>query len=111
MSKKNSMQEEVEKTEKGEQINLIDIGPENGQAIIEAVRIYKGHQHDRLASLKLELKAKEKVKRLVKEAGLQHLPDGTIKFTYEKVAICIKPRDELITITEVKPKKPKKGKK
>lgn len=104
-----SMQEEVEK---GEQMKLIDVGPENLGAIVKEVRIYKKHQADRLASLKLETKQKEKIKALVKEAGLQHLPDGTIKFEADHSIVCLTPQDELITIKEKAPKKTKKkGKK
>lgn len=102
-----SMQKTVEE---GEQGTLIEVGPENGEAIIAAVRVYKEHQTARLALLKKEIKSRNRVKALVKEANLTPLKDGTIKFTLDKVTICVKPRDELITITEEKPKKSKKKK-
>jgi len=105
MAKNNSMQKQIVKDEM-----LIDVGPENGKVIIEAVREYKKHQADRLAAGKKEFDAKQKVLTLVKEAELQRLPDGTIKFTYEKVIIKVTPQDDLITIKEEKPKKAKKPK-
>lgn len=113
MSKTNSMtlKETVERTEKGEQMDFMEHGPENLKEILEAARTYRGHLKDRQAALKLEVEWKEKVKALVKESDLQPLKDGTIKFTHGRVTVCIKPRDELITITEEKPKKPKKSKK
>ena len=111
MAKKNSMQKEIKKTEKGEQMDLMDTGPENRQAIVDAVREYKKHQSDRIASLKKELKWKDKVKKLILESDLKPLKDGRIKFTFSKVTVEVTPRDELITIKEEKPKKTKKPKK
>lgn len=117
MGNKNTMQEKVEKgeadheTKVGEQGTLMDVGPENKKEIVEAVQIYKRHQHDRIVSLKKECEWKEKIKALVKESDLLPQKDGTIKFNYDKVIIEITPRDELITIKEKKPKKPKKAKK
>lgn len=106
MSKKKGQK----KVGKNEQMDLMEVGPENGKPIIDAVRIYKRHQKDRLAALKLETEWKQKILALVKEAKLTPLKDGVIKFTYDKVIIKVTPRDVLITIKEVKPKKSKKGK-
>ena len=108
MTKKNSMQKEVEKTEKGEQMQLIDVGPENLKAIAAEVRIYKGHQKDRLAAGKKEFEQKEKIKKLVKETNLHRLQDGTIRFEADHAIVCLTPQDELITIKEKKPAKSKK---
>ena len=98
----------AKKTKKGEQLDLIKVGPANEKVIVKAVREYKGHQHDRMASLKLEVAAKEKVLALVKKADLQRLKDGVIKFTLGQTTIKITPQDDLIQITEKTPKK-KKG--
>ncbi len=99
--------------EVGEQIPLMDVGPENLKAIVKEVRIYKKHQHDRLASLKLEVESKGKIKAMVKEAELQRLKNGTIKFEADNAIICVAPQEDLITIKEKAPKKlkAKKGKK
>lgn len=108
MTKKNSMQEQVEKDE---QMILMETGPENLAAIVSEVRIYKKHQADRLSFLKKEVKQKEKIKALVKEAELQRLRDGTIKFEADGSDVCLTPQDDLITIKDKKPKKAKKVKK
>lgn len=102
-----SMKEQVEQDE---QMALMEVGPENRKEIVEAVRIYKGHQSDRIIAGKKEVKQRDVVKALIKKSGLKPLQDGTIKFTYGMVTICVTPRDELITITEKKPKKSKKKK-
>lgn len=102
-----SMQEEIEV---GEQMGMLDVGPENGKVIIKAVRVYKGHQGDRLTALKKETEAKQRVLTLVKESGLKREQDGTIKLIFGKVTIKVTPQDDLITITEAH-KKSKKGRK
>ena len=92
----------------GEQMELIDVGPENLKAIVKEVRIYKKHQGDRLSALKKETAQKEKIKTLVNEAELQRLKDGTIKFEADNAIICVAPQDDLITIKEKAAKKSKK---
>lgn len=83
-----------------EQMPLIEVGPENLAAIVKEVRIYKKHQFNRLSALKKEVESQKKIKTMVKEAGLQRLPDGTIKFEADNSIICLAPQDELITIKE-----------
>jgi hypothetical protein len=92
-----------------EQMPLIEVGPENLEAIVKEVRIYKKHQFNRLSSLKKEVEQQKKIKTMVKEAGLQRLPDGTIKFEADNSIICLAPQDELITIKEKTTKKSKKS--
>ena len=93
------MQEEIEKTE-GEQLDLIDIKPENAKEIIDAARIYKKAQTARLKALGEEVERKAEVLRLVKAADLQPLDGGKIKFKHDGFIISVTPRDELITVQE-----------
>ncbi len=94
------------KKKKGEQLQLIDVGPKNLKEILVAVKIYLGHQGDRLASLKNEIAGKQHVLELVKTAKLVPLKDGVIRFECGGEIITIEPRDEVIRI-----KKAKKAKK
>ena len=97
MTKKDSMQEEVEK---GEQIDLIDVAPENAKAIIAAGRIYRKLVLVRQKAGSKEIVQKAEVLRLVKEAKLQTLDGGKIRFTYDGVTISVTPRDELVQVKE-----------
>ena len=108
MAKKDSMQKQVKKEE---QMALMDVGPENNKEIVDAVRIYKTHQKDRLAAGKKEVDQKEVVKQLVLKSKLQPLKNGVIKFTCDNAEIEVTPRDVLITIKEKKHKAQKKSKK
>jgi hypothetical protein len=100
------------KTAKGEQMALIEVGPENLEHIVKEVRQYKYHQKQRLLHLKKEVEQKEKIKALIAEAHLQRLEDGNIKFEADHAIICVTPQDDLITIKEKSAeKKPKKSKK
>jgi len=101
----------AKKKNAGEQLDLIDVAPENAKPIIEAARLYKKAQSVRRKALQEEVDLKEKVLGLVKAAELQPLKDGVIKFNSGGFTFCVTPRDELITITEEKKKKGKKGKK
>ena len=94
------MQEEVEKTEAGEQLQLIEVAPKNAKPIIEAGRLYKKAVKTRQKALAKEVELKEKIRQLAKEANIQRLANGEIKFKYDGVTIRITPQDEKVTVTE-----------
>lgn len=105
MSKKKSqLQEQVENDElellPGQQMDLIDIAPENAKEIIAHARIYKAVQAKRILALEEEKKEKQKLLELIKEANLQRLEDGKIKFKLDGYTITVTPRDELVQIKE-----------
>lgn len=97
MTKKSSMQEEVEK---GEQLDLIDVAPKNAKAIIAAARIYKKLSAARQNALVNEVKQKTEILRLVRAANITPLDGGKIKFKYDGVTISVTPRDELVQVKE-----------
>ena len=95
---KNSMKEEVAKTEVGEQQDLIDIHPENVKEIVAAAREYKKLVAARMAVGSKEIALKQKILNLLREAKLQPLEGGKIKFKYEDVTVSVTPRDELVQV-------------
>ena len=86
----------------GEQLDLIDVAPENAKPIIEAARLYQKYQAERIAAGVKEKEQKELIKELVAEAHLQTLAGGVIKFEYDGLRVTITPRDELVQVAEVK---------
>lgn len=90
----------IETKERGEQLDLIDIQPENAKAIIRVARLYKEFQATRIAALAKETEQKHQVLELVRAAKLQPLDGGKIKFEYGGVLICVTPRDELVTVKD-----------
>jgi hypothetical protein len=99
------------KTAKGEQMPLIEVGPENLKQIVKVVRDYKFHQKQRQHHLKEEVRLKLEVKDLVEKANLHRLKGGNIKFEAEGQIVNIVPQDDLITIKEKTAKKTTKAKK
>jgi len=92
--------EKTETNESGEQLDLIDVQPENAKTIVHAARLYKKFQAARLTALDKEVEQKRQVLELVKAAKLQPLDGGKIKFEYDGVIISITPRDELVTVKD-----------
>lgn len=82
----------------GEQLSLIDVGPENIEEITPHIRQYKEAMSTRLKALKVEVKEKNIILELVKKAHLKRLEDGNIRFTCADMLIEITPRDEVIRI-------------
>jgi len=100
--KKKKTAPKKEKKEKGKQLDLIDVAPENAKPIIAKGRRYKKVQATRLAALAEEKKLKEEIKSDVKAANLQPLKGGVIKFKYNGVTIIITPQDEKVEVKEDK---------
>jgi len=105
MSKKNSIQNEVEKSEgtkvpKGQQMPLIDVGPEHSKAIAQVARNYRALVSIRLKALAKEVSAKEELRDLIKKEHLKRLEDGKIRFKIDGLLIEVTPTDEKIKVTE-----------
>ena len=101
MAKKKASKRET-KVESDEQLDLIDVAPENAKPIVAAARLYKKASSVRQAALADEVKYKHRIIELVKEAKLQPLEGGVIKFTYNGVTVSITPRDELVKVKDDK---------
>lgn len=94
------MEKKKEKTEVGEQMQLIDVSPKKAKPIIAAARILKKLQVARSSAQEKENSQKSKLLNLVEEANIQRLPDGKIKFTYDGVLLTITPKQESISVKE-----------
>jgi len=95
----------TKKKEAGEQLDLMDVQPENAKEIIAAAKLYKKHQKARLAAGVKEKEQKTLILELAKKADIQVLAGGKIKFTVDGMMIEITPRDELVQVTEKAPSK------
>lgn len=93
------MEKEVAKTEKGEQMPLIDVVPENIKPIIPVARAYKKIVAERMALSDQEVKLKTKIRDMAAKAEIPREADGRIKIKWERVNILITPRDELVQVT------------
>lgn len=83
-----------------EQLELIDVKPENMKEIIPAAKTYQKAKAARIKATEKEVKAKVELLSLVKSAKLKPLDDGAIRFKCDGLLISITPRDELIKVKE-----------
>ena len=101
MSRKKKSEEKGQGSSSGEQMDLLDVGPENLKEIVPHARRYKKAVNDRIAALAIEVEEKDAIRRLVREAKLKRLEDGTIKFQCDSLIIVITPRDEKVTVRDI----------
>jgi hypothetical protein len=85
----------------GEQLELIDVGPENMKKIKPVARKYKAAQKARLEALAQEVKLKGELLGLIRESGVKPMDDGTIRFQCDGLLITATPRDELVKVKSV----------
>ena len=95
MAKKKQEQEPA-----GEQLDLIDVTPENAKKIIPIARAYRKVVAERVELTNKETELKKKILDLVKESKLPRLPDGIIKFKCDGLTIIITPSDDKIKVKE-----------
>lgn len=81
---------------------LFNTEPDNIEEILVVAEEYEEAKRARMSWGKKESELKEKIKQMVKDAGLTVLADGTIRFKADGKVITITPRDEKITVTEAK---------
>jgi len=98
MSKKETNKKR--KNPKQEQLDLIDIAPANQKELIKHAKFYKDASTERQAWLTEEVKEKQILLGLTKEAGIKADETGVIRFKVDGYQITIKPRDELVQVKE-----------
>jgi hypothetical protein len=88
-----------EESTSGDQLDLIDVAPENAKQIIAIAKKYKAIQAKRISALEAECSEKQNLLTLIKQANLKQV-DGKIRFRVDGLIITVKPRDELVTVKE-----------
>lgn len=89
-------------SKKGEQMPLLDVGPENLKKIEPVARKYRAAVKRRLVESAEEVALKKKLRGLIIEANLKRDKEGKIKFTAGGLIIKMTPCDDLIQVTEKK---------
>lgn len=105
--KEKELKEQAEQSAAGEQLDLIDVTPENLKKIIPVARAYRKVVKERVEFTNRETALKTDLLNLIKEAKLKRLPNGNIKFKCDGLTITVTPTDEKISIKEEKDKKNK----
>lgn len=86
------------KSPEPEQLDLIDVTPENSKKIRAIAKKYREAQQERMAWGEDERKQKELLLAEAKNANVQASPDGVIRFRVDDITIKITPRDELVQV-------------
>jgi hypothetical protein len=89
---------------KGEQIPLIDVGPQELKKIIPLAKNYKAAVKTRVTALEEEVAYKKQLLELVEAEGLSRDAKGKIRFKADGLEITVTPRDNLIQVKEKKDK-------
>lgn len=84
----------------GQQMDLLEVGPENQKEIMRVAKAYRSIVKQRVGLSAKENELKQKLLGLIKDAHLQRLEDGKIKFKLDGYLITVTPRDELVQIKE-----------
>ena len=94
------MAKKTEQKEAGEQLDLIEVGPENAKEIGKIARAYERVKRERMKWTEKEVEQKTALSDLIHKANLKPLDDGTIRFKVDKLIVTVKPKKESITVRE-----------
>jgi len=97
MSKKEN---ETTNVASGEQLDLINVAPENTKEIVACAKRYKNAHTERIDALQKETDEKERLLNLIKQAHIQTLEGGKIRFRVDGYLITVTPRDELVQVKD-----------
>lgn len=84
----------------GEQMDLLDVSPENLKEIIPVAKQYRKAVKRRMVALEEETQLKGQILNLIKDAKFSRLADGSIKFRCDGMLITVTPRDELVRVND-----------
>jgi len=82
----------------GEQLPLIDVGPENQDEILDHAQKHEDAMRQRMKFGKIEVEEKQKVLELIHQANLTKLEGGKVRVTCGDFVVTVTPRDELVQI-------------
>ena len=82
----------------GEQIPLLDVGPENLAEIIPAAKEYKRVVTERVALTAQEVALKKRLQEFAHKSGVKPLEDGSIRFKVMGVTVEVIPQDEKVKV-------------
>lgn len=97
MANKKKMEQTVAE---GEQMCLIDVGPQNIKLMKPVARRYNTAQKRRIEALAEEVKEKKKMLELIKDAQLNPNDEGQIVFTVDGMTVKATPQDWKLTVKE-----------
>jgi hypothetical protein len=89
----------------GEQLDLINVSPENMEKILPIAKAFRKVVKDRVRLTNKEIELRNELEQAVDEAKLQPLPDGKIKFKIDGLIITIEPTGRKVSVKEAKAKK------
>jgi len=92
--------EEGVQSKAGEQLDLIDVTPENLKKILPVAKAYRKIVKERVGLTNKETELKNKLLGMIKEANMRRLSDGKIRFKHDGLIITVTPCDEKISIKE-----------
>jgi hypothetical protein len=101
-NKQNNSPAQTNKATTGEQMDLIDVGPEHSKEIDSATERWQATIKKRLALQAVEAQQKAKVIALLKAENLTRLEDGSLKCRCEEWTIELKPTEEKLSATKAK---------
>ena len=99
MTRKEKSKDKGQGSSSGEQMDLLDVGPENLKKIVPVAREYKRVVTQRISLTAKESELKKELQAFAHNSGLKPLPNGHIKWSCQGVTVEHIPQDERVKVT------------
>lgn len=86
----------------GEQMDLLDVGPENLELMKPVARRCKVAEKKRAKAVDEKKKAEAEIVELVKDAKLKPNAQGNIEFVVDGLRVKVKPHEWKVTVSETR---------